>query len=146
MDEPSSRVPRDRAADDPEERRFSELLRGLARGELDEAAQAELALYAEADPERRAAVENARRARDLGGTWLRRVDDDAQVEALQRRPLVRIERRIGVGLFVGGLGMSFLLPAMGAGMLAAGAVTLLWSYVRLAWVERNRDPYRRIDR
>ena len=134
------------ASDDPEDARFEELLEDLACGRITPEAEAELALYAEADPRRAEAVERARRAAALGRGWLERVVEDERLTQVERSGLVRAERGLGLALFAGGLLVQAFAPVAGAGMLAAGTVTLLWSFVRTALAARRRDPYRKVDR
>ena len=134
------------ATDDPEDARFTELLEDLARGRITPEGEAELALYAEADPQRAEAVERARRTAALGRGWLDRVVEDERLARAERSALVRAERGLGLTLFAGGLLVQAFAPVVGAGMFAAGTVTLLWSFVRTALAARRRDPYRKVDR
>ncbi len=127
---------------DPEGARFEALLARLVRGELTEPEEEELALYAEGDDARAAALSRARKMRDLGGAWLRRVEDDRALATLEHRRSVRLERGVGVALLVGAVVVGLVSAEVGAGLMAAGTVTLLWSFLRTAFAARTKDPYR----
>ena len=135
------------AASDPESARLDELVRRLVRGEASEAERAEIELYAERDPGVVQRIERARKIEQLGGAWLARVEANAEIERAERSTWTRTERGVGVGLLLAGWGATFAGAAIvGGGLLAAGAATLLFSFVRGAIHAARKDPYRDVRR
>jgi len=130
-------------ADDPEARRVSELLDRLTRGELDEAEAEELELYAQGDPQLRAAIEARAGQAELGGGWLARVEADHQIARAQRSPRALLERGIGGLLVAIGAIAWAAAPLLGPGMVAVGLGVLLFSWIRINY---RQDPYKDIQR
>ncbi|MBZ5713103.1 hypothetical protein [Nannocystis pusilla] len=129
--------------DDPEARRVSELLDRLTRGELSEAEAEELELYAQADPQLRAAIEARSSQAALGGGWLARVEADHRIAHAERSPRVLLERGIGGLLVAVGVVAWAAMPLLGPGMVVAGLGVLLLSWIR---VNHRQDPYKDIQR
>jgi hypothetical protein len=120
-------------ADDPEARRVSELLDRITRGELGEAEAEELELYAQHDPELRAAIAARTQQATLGGGWLARVEADHRI----------LERGLGGLLVALGWLTWVAAPALGPGMVVVGLGLLVYSWIR---VNHRQDPYKDIQR
>lgn len=130
-------------SDDPETRRIQELLDRITRGGLSEAEAEELELYAADDPELRAAIATRTRQATLGAGWLARVEADHPLARREPTPGTILERRIGLGLLAGAVGLWFLMPLLGAGAFILGLGVLLVSLIRH---DRRNDPYKDIQR
>ncbi len=129
--------------DDPEQARVDALVHRLVRGEASEAERVELELYAERDPGLLARIERARQVARLGGTWLARVEADAEIARAERSRWVRAQRVVGGVLVAAGwVAQTAGAVAVGGGLLAAGVLTLLASWLRHA----RKDPYKEIER
>ncbi|MCY1068662.1 hypothetical protein OV090_28240 [Nannocystis sp. RBIL2] len=130
-------------ADDPEARRVSELLDRITRGELGEAEAEELELYAQHDPELRAAITARTQQATLGGGWLARVEADHRIARAERSPRVLLERGLGGLLVALGWLTWVAAPALGPGMVVVGLGLLVYSWIR---VNHRQDPYKDIQR
>ncbi|WP_434415249.1 hypothetical protein [Nannocystis pusilla] len=130
-------------ADDPEARRVSELLDRITRGELGEAEVEELELYAQHDPELRAAIAARTQQAALGGGWLARVEADHRIARAERSPRVLLERGLGGLLVALGWLTWAAAPALGPGMVVVGLGLLVYSWIR---VNHRQDPYKDIQR
>lgn len=122
---------------------MSELLDRITRGELGEAEAEELELYAQNDPELRAAIEARTRQAALGGGWLARVEADHRIARAERSPRVLLERGLAGLLVVAGWLAWAAAPALGPGMVVAGLGLLVYSWIR---VNHRQDPYKDIQR
>lgn len=132
--------------DDPERQRLDELLGRITHGELTEAETEELALYSAGDPELERTIADRRREQALGGGWLARVAADHEIQRVEGSRQARIERGLGLALFVAGVGVSVFAPLTGSVAIAAGLVILLASLLRTRLATARRDPYKDIQR
>ncbi|GEM_PF-2413812 len=124
----------------PEERRVKELAAAIKGGVASEAEKEEIALYLEQSPALSHLVAQVERERDVGGTWLARAEADRRLDAQEKTPWSRLERKVGTGLvfFGGALGLIFppawLLSILGMAMIS-------WSVIRVKLNTLKDDPY-----
>ena len=132
--------------DDPERERLEQLSERIAAGTLSEAEAVEVQMHLAARPDLDAHMKNLVAARQDPDDWVARVEGDAALEKAENSGLARFERGLGLGLFLPGFALCFLLPIIGAPMVALGTLILAWSVLRVRLATFQRDPYRNIDK
>ena len=131
---------------DPEARRVAELLRRVRSEQVTDAEREELALYVEERPELARRIEEEHQRRQLGGTWLARVEADQRLAAAESTPLVTAERGLGLVMTIGGFALMPMLPAVSLIGMIGGVGLLTWSFTRVRLKTYKHDPYRDIDK
>lgn len=132
--------------DDPEAMRIGELLERHLGGDATDAETEELALYHEERPDLRARIDESMARGPVGRGWLERVRKDEAIATVDTSSRAKVERAMGLVLFVGGWGMSIPLPAIGLPMMGIGLFLLMYSIVRVRLATHRDDPYKDIQR
>ena len=131
--------------DHPEAQRVAELTLAIDEGRASEAEREELTLYADAHPQARTLATRVNNEGKLGGKWLARTQADERLRSAENTPFAKHERRVGAALITGGLVTSFFFPPAVAAV-AAGALLLGISVVRIKLKTLGQDPYSKIDK
>ena len=134
------------AVDDPERERLEQLSARVAAGTLSEAEAVEVEMHLHARPELATHMQNLVAARRDDDDWVARVEGEAALEKIENSGLSRVERALGLGLFLPGFALLFVLPFIGAPMVLVGTAILAWSVLRVRLATFQKDPYRNIDK
>lgn len=132
--------------EDPERERLEQLSERVAAGTLSDAEAVEVEMHLAARPELGEHMNNLVAARRDPDDWVTRVEGDAALAKAENSGLSRFERGLGLGLFLPGFALCFLLPFIGAPMVVLGTVILAWSVLRVRLTTFQKDPYRNIDK
>lgn len=127
-----------------EQERLHQLVHRVGQDDATDAEVEELKLYLQDNPALVRQVRDEVVLRKFGGGWLERLEADQAIVEQERRPVVRAERGVGLGLMALGFLGSFFHPVAGVGVLA-GMVLLLFSFIRTGVSGARRDPYRDVD-
>lgn len=135
-----------RAVDDPERERLEQLSARVAAGTLSEAEAVEVEMHLQSRPELATHMQNLVAARQDDDDWVARVEGEAALEKVENSTMSRVERGLGLGLFLPGFALCFVLPFIGVPMVLIGTVILAWSVLRIRLATFQKDPYRNIDK